>query len=83
MRVPHSPTYVFFQAMTQLFSPYQLNPLNLNPLRDVLVKVIDFDRLAKSPSATRLFLSATNVRSGKIKVFENAAVTADVVLASA
>jgi NTE family protein len=83
IRTEHSPSYVFFQAMTHLFSPYQLNPLNLNPLRDVLLKVIDFDRLAKGPTPIRLFLSATNVRTGKIKLFETEAVTADVVLASA
>ena len=83
IRSEHSPVYVFFQAMTHLFSPYQLNPFNLNPLRDVLVKVVDFDRLAKSASAMRLFLSATNVRTGKLELFENEAITAEVVLASA
>jgi NTE family protein len=49
----------------------------------VLVDVVDFDRLAKCNTAPRLFLSATNVRTGKIKLFGNAAVSADVVLASA
>jgi NTE family protein len=78
-----SPALFAFQAMTHLFSPYQLNPFNFNPLRDVLVKVVDFDRLSRSSEATRLFLSATNVRTGKIKVFENAAITPEVVLASA
>jgi NTE family protein len=69
--------------LTHTFSPYQLNPLNFNPLRDVLEKVVDFDHLSKCPITTRLFLSATNVRTGKIKVFENPEVTSDVVLASA
>jgi NTE family protein len=78
-----SPAMFAFQAMTHLFSPYQLNPFNFNPLKDVLVKVVDFDRLSSSTHATQLFLSATNVRTGKIKVFENAAITPDVVLASA
>jgi NTE family protein len=82
-RSEFSPTFFFFQAMTHVFSPYQLNPFNLNPLKDVLVKVVDFGRLSKSKSTVRLFLSATNVRTGKIKLFENEAVTADVVLASA
>ena len=78
-----SPAFFTFQAMTHLFSPYQVNPFNLNPLKDVLGKVVDFERLARCAEATRLFLSATNVRTGKIKVFENAAVSADAVLASA
>jgi NTE family protein len=83
LRSEFSPTFLAFQAMTHAFSPYQLNPFNFNPLRDVLVKVVDFDRLANCKKATRLFLSATNVRSGKIKLFDNAAISANVVLASA
>ena len=78
-----SPTYMAFQAMTHLFSPYQLNPFDINPLKDVLTAVVDFEHLSKCPRATRIFLSATNVRSGKIKVFSNAEVSADTVLASA
>ena len=78
-----SPTFMAFQAMTHVFSPYQLNPLNFNPLRDVLEKVVDFSHLCACPHAPRLYLSATNVRTGKIKVFENQAVSSDVVLASA
>jgi NTE family protein len=83
IRPEHSPAYVLFQTMTQVFSPYQLNPLNLNPLRDALTKVVDFDRLAESTAPIRLFLSATNVRTGRIKLFETGAITADAVLASA
>jgi NTE family protein len=78
-----SPAYMAFQAMTHLFSPYQLNPFDINPLKDVLTAVVDFESLSKCPRATRIFLSATNVRSGKIKVFSNAEVTAEAVLASA
>ena len=79
----YSPAFIAFQTMTHIFSPYQTNPFNLNPLKDVLSRVIDFDRLAKCNKAPRLFLSATNVRTGKIKLFENEAISADVVLASA
>src|SRR6516225_5224939 len=78
-----SPTFFLFQAVTHVFSPYQINPFNLNPLKSVLSEVIDFDRLARCNRAPRLFLSATNVRTGKIKVFENDAMSVDVVLASA
>ena len=65
------------------FSPYQLNPFDFNPLKDVLLQVVDFERLAACNKATRLFLSATNVRSGKIKVFQNPELSVDAVLASA
>jgi NTE family protein len=75
--------FMLFEAVTRLWSPYQLNPFDLNPLRDVLVKVVDFERLRKCPHATRLFLSATNVRTSKIRVFENHETTPSVVLASA
>ena len=78
-----SPAYLAFEALTHTFSPYQLNPLNFNPLRDVLEKVVDFGHLKQCKITSRLFLSATNVRTGKIKVFENADVSADAVLASA
>ncbi len=72
----------FFTWMTHSFSPYQLNPFNFNPLRDVLVSQVDFDELKRS-AKTKLFLSTTNVRSGKAKIFNTEAITADVVLASA
>jgi NTE family protein len=78
-----SPTFMAFQAMTHMFSPYQLNPFNFNPLKDVLTEVVDFNRLRTCNHATRLFLSATNVRTGKIKVFENSEMTPDAVMASA
>lgn len=75
--------FFLFESMTRLWSPYDLNPFDINPLRDVLTKVVDFERLAHCPRATRLFICATNVRTGKIRVFENRDVTADVIMASA
>lgn len=76
-------SYQTFEAATRTFSPYQLNPWDFNPLRDILERVVDFDHLCQCPKAPRLFLSATNVRTGKIKIFGNACMSADVVLASA
>jgi|CXWK01.1.fsa_nt_gi NTE family protein len=78
-----SPSYMAFQAMTHLFSPYQLNPFDINPLKDVLLDVVDFERLSRCNRATKIFLSATNVRSGKIKVFSNPELSVEAVLASA
>ncbi len=71
-----------FEVMSRFLSPYQLNPFNYNPLRQLIRQVIDFERLRQG-SAIKLFLSATNVRTGKIKVFTGKEITADCVLASA
>ena len=78
----HSPAFLFFDTMTRVLSPYQFNPLNYNPLRSVLDSVVDFDRLRRE-SAIKLFLCATNVRTGKVRVFDNAEVSSIGVLASA
>ena len=73
----------WFHAVTHAFSPYQLNPLNINPLHDLLKKQIDFDRMG-AESKIKLFLAATNVRSGKAKVFGvEERITSDMVMASA
>jgi len=78
----YSPSYATFDFMSRVFSPYQFNPANLNPLRELLLDVIDFDRLRQC-TITRLFIAATNVRSGKVKVFETPELSAEVLLASA
>lgn len=71
-----------FDALSRVVSPYQYNPLDINPLRDVLDKSVDFDAL-KSCQTTKLFIGATNVRSGKVKVFETSDISLDAVMASA
>ena len=71
-----------FTLLTSTFSPYQLNPMNFNPLREVLESHLNFDELHSSRT-TKLFLSATNVRTGKVKIFHTHEITSDVVLASA
>jgi NTE family protein len=76
-----SPAYVAMDLMTRVLSPYDLNPFGLNPLRTILGEIIDFDRLARAPIL--LFITATNVRTGRGRVFRNAEITADVLLASA
>jgi NTE family protein len=69
-------------AFGHTLSPYQLNPLNLNPLRDVLVQTIDFER-ARRCHKTQLFIAATQVRTGALRVFGQQDLTPDMVLASA
>ena len=74
--------FVMFDLVTRLFSPYEFNPLNLNPLRDALEVSIDFEALQRGACPIKLFLSATNVRTGKVTVFERHEIDARHVLAS-
>ncbi len=67
---------------TRLLSPYQLNPLGLNPLRDVLEAQIDFKRL-RSSRAPRLFIAATHASTGRLRLFGNAELSVEAALASA
>jgi len=76
-----SPAFITLDLMSRIFSPYDLNPRGFNPLRDILSESIDFSRLARSP--IKLFITATNVRTGRGRIFRNPEITADVLLASA
>jgi NTE family protein len=76
-----SPAYIALDLMSRLLSPYDLNPIGLHPLRSILTESIDFDRLTRSP--IKLFITATNVRTGRGRIFRNGEITADVLLASA
>jgi NTE family protein len=76
-----SPAYLFYDIFSRLFSPYTVNPANVNPLRDILEASVDFKRLKDCP--INLFINATNVRTGLPRVFRNAELSADVILASA
>ncbi|MDF1792655.1 MAG: patatin-like phospholipase family protein [Thalassobaculaceae bacterium] len=81
-RIDSSPGFIALDFFSRFLSPYQTNPLGLNPLRDVLVELVDIDR-AVAESGIRLYISATNVRSGKIRVFDNEELSIDAVMASA
>jgi NTE family protein len=76
-----SPIFLALDLAARMFSPYDLNPRGANPMRDILTQCIDFARLAQSP--IRLFVTATNVRTGRGRVFRNAELTPDALLASA
>src|SRR5271155_4871258 len=78
----HSPGYVMVDIISRFMSPYQLNPTDANPMRDLLNEVVDFERV-RAQKVVKLFLSATNVRTGKVAVFPNKEITAEHVLASA
>ena len=76
-----TPIQNWFEAMSHYFSPYELNPLNINPLKDLIDRFVDFDAVRDSELA--LFVSATNVHTGRLRIFPREKITADVVMASA
>ena len=67
---------------TRFFSPAQINPLDLNPLRDIIVAQVDFERLRRSRD-TKLFVAATHANTGKLRLFRTPEISAEAVLASA
>lgn len=69
-------------SMTQFVSPYQFNPLGLNPLRDILAEEVDFARL-RAGSPAHLLIATTRVRDGSLRLFRTHEITLEVVLASA
>ena len=77
----YSPMFVAMDMMARVFSPYDLSPSGANPLRNILAEVVDFDRLTQAP--IKLFVTATNVHTGRGRVFRNGEITPDVLLASA
>jgi NTE family protein len=77
-----SPGYHLADMVNRMFSPYQLNPLNMNPLQDLVAECIDFDRV-RSCTGLQLYISATNVETGKVKVFDSRSLTPEMVMASA
>jgi NTE family protein len=79
----YHPYHATIHFLTHVLPPKLLNPLNINPLKDLLLEVVDFEQLNLSPPAPQLFLNATNVRTGKIKVFQTPSITVESVLASA
>jgi NTE family protein len=77
----HSPAYIAFDLMARVFSPYDLAFGGANPLSRVLAESIDFACLSTAP--IKLFITATNVRTGRPRVFRNTELSPDVLLASA
>lgn len=78
----NNPVFLWMDMLARIWSPYQTNPCNYNPLRQLLEQ-IDFEGLRSDPDAARVFIGATNVRSGLRRVFDNSELSIDVLLASA
>lgn len=77
-----SPTYLFFDVLTRFSSPYDFNPFDINPLRDVVKQQVDFDAVC-AVKDVKIFVAATNVHTGKIRVFDHEDIDLDAVMASA
>ncbi len=77
-----SPSHMWRDMLSRVVSPYQFNPLDLNPLRDLLAQCVDIEALRR-PDAIRLLIAATNAETGDCRLFANAELSLDVLLASA
>jgi NTE family protein len=77
-----SPAQAWFDVVSSFFTPYDFNPLNINPLKDIIERFVDFDALRASGGPT-LFVSATNVFTGRLRIFPREKITAEVIMASA
>lgn len=77
-----APDHLLRQAWRGMLSPYQSNPLDINPLRDLLEEQVDFAAVARHPRL-KVFVCATHVNTGKAVVFTGDRLDARAVLASA
>ncbi|MDX5378914.1 MAG: patatin-like phospholipase family protein [Halomonas sp.] len=78
----YSPSYLMFESLTQLVAPARLNPLGFNPLRDLVCELVDFERVNACRRA-KIYVTATNVRTGRATVFRQPGISVDTVMASA
>lgn len=78
----YSPGFVLFDLLSRLVSPYDISTFDFNPLRMQLASLIDFEHV-RNAEGIKLFVAATNVRTGKQKIFRREEMTVDMVMASA
>ena len=76
------PMAVWFKAVSHYLSPYDLNPLNINPLKELIERFVDFEAVRKCQNP-QIFVSATNVQTGRLRIFPHNKITADAIVASA
>jgi NTE family protein len=74
--------YTMLDSISHFVSPYQFNPLNYNVLKEILLSIVDFEEMKKC-ICSNLFITATNVRTGKVRIFDNKELSIEVILASA
>lgn len=80
--VDHSPMFMMMDHLTRAFTPQQLNPLDVNPLREILTDLVDFEALRRRTDI-KLFVAATNVRTCKLRIFRTGDMHVESLLASA
>jgi NTE family protein len=78
----NSPGLMFMEMMQNVISPYDSNPTTINPIQSLLEREINFENVQKN-SKIKIFVAATNVRTGKIKIFNQSRLDANRVMASA
>jgi len=78
-----SPTYIWYDLVNRMTSPYQFNPFNHHPMREIIERFVDFEKIAAADDSFTLFISATNVETGRVRVFHRHEITIEVLLASA
>jgi len=76
------PAFKMLMQFAHYFSPHQLNPFDVNPLRKILLAQVDFERLRRE-SPVKLYIAATHANSGKVRLFRSPEISADAILASA
>ncbi|HEX4411733.1 MAG TPA: patatin-like phospholipase family protein [Xanthobacteraceae bacterium] len=77
-----SPAQAWFNAVSRYLSPYDVNPLNISPLKELIESFVDFEAL-RANTNLQLFISATNVQTGRVRIFPREKITAEAVMASA
>ena len=80
--IEDTPVGLWMQALTRYLSPYDFNPLNINPLKDLVGRFVDFNAV-RAFKELQLFVSATNVRTGELHVFRRDEMIAEMIVASA
>jgi len=77
-----TPMQAWLDMISKYFSPYDFNPLNINPLKDLFERFVDFETV-RNFSDLQLFISATNVQTGRVRIFSREKITAEALMASA
>src|SRR5690348_15841487 len=77
-----TPVQAWMNALSRYFSPYDVNPLNINPLRDLIERFVDFEAV-RDCEALQLFITATNVYTGRLHVFSRKKISAQAIMATA
>jgi NTE family protein len=78
----YSPGWILMDMLSRVWSPYQMNPANYHPLREILKNQVDFDTLSRSDKV-KLFVCASNVFTNRLRVFDLSDISVDGVVASA